>query len=140
MSDSSAVDAALVAKLLGDSVLMALMPDGIYLDEAAPGLTRFVIVSLIAESDGLMFGSRAYEDALYLVKAVALSTSGGNVRAAAARIDSLLEFGTLTVPGYSLMTLRREERVTPQTEIDQVDRSIRWQHRGGRYRVMVSPN
>jgi hypothetical protein len=84
-----------------------------------------------------MFGSRAFEDALYLVEARALSTSGGNVKDAAARIDALLENGTLAVAGYKVMVIQREERVRI-TEVDDVDQSIRWQRRGGRYRVMTS--
>lgn len=137
MPDSSDVDNALILKLLGDSVLMALTPDGVFFDEAAQGKTRFVIVSLVNEDDAQMFQNRAYEDALYLVKAVALSTSGANIKAAAARIDALLEGGTLTVAGYTLMTMHRESRVR-YTEVDDIDRSIRWEHRGGRYQVMVS--
>lgn len=144
MPDSGAVDAALVAKLLADAPLRTLAPDGIYIDEAVEGVTRFVIVSLIDEHDEPMFNGRAFEDALYLVKYVERSTSSVNARAAAARIDALLDpngaGGTLTVTGYSLMTVKRDARLTPQVEVDGVDASIRWQHRGGRYRVMVSPN
>src|SRR6185295_20376299 len=95
MPDSSAIDNAIVAKLLGDATLMATMPDGVFWEEANPGSQRFVIVSLVDEVDGQRFGSRAFEDALYLVKAVALSQSGGDVKTAAARIDALLEQGTL---------------------------------------------
>jgi hypothetical protein len=138
MPESSAVDAALTAKLLSDPTLMAIATDGVYFDEAAPNATRFIVLSLIDEHDEPMFGGRAYEDALYLVKLVALSTSGADVRAGAARINTLLDYGTVTVTGYSLMTLRREARVR-YTEVDGVDRSIRWQHRGGHYRVQVSP-
>jgi predicted PhzF superfamily epimerase YddE/YHI9 len=136
-SDSSDVDNALVAKLGADSALLALMPNGVYLDEAPPGATRFVIVSLIDEHDEQQFSARAFEDALYLIEARALSTSGGNVKDAAARIDTLLDNGTLAVAGYKLMLIQREERVRV-TEVDDVDRSIRWQRRGGRYRVMTS--
>jgi hypothetical protein len=136
-SDSSDIDNALIAKLGADSALLALMPNGVYYDEAPQGSTRFVIVSLIDEHDEAMFEARAFEDALYLVKAVSLSTAGGNVKDAAARIDALLENGTLVVPGYKLMTMHREARIRA-TEVDDVDQSIRWQHRGGRYRVMTS--
>lgn len=138
MPDSSAVDNAIVAKLGGDTALLALMPNGAYMDEAPQGSTRFVIVSLVDAVDHPQFGGRAFEDALYLVKAVALSTTNADIKAAAARIDALLDYGTLTVTGYSLMAMRREERVRFQ-EVDEVDAAIRWQHRGGRYRVMVSP-
>lgn len=138
MSDSSDIDNALIAKLGADAPLLALMPNGVYFEEAPPGATRFVIVSLVDEHDEQMFGARAFEDAVYLVKAVALSTAAGDVKGAAARIDALLEHGTLTVSGYTTMLLRRESRIRI-TEVDQRDASIRWQHRGGRYQVVVSP-
>jgi|SRR4026207_1193350 len=138
MPDSSAIENALITKLLADGALMAITTDGVFFDEAAPNLTKFVIVSLVEEFDEPMFGGRAVEDALFQVKAVALSTSGANIQTAAARIDTLLEQGTLTVAGYSLMTLRRESRVR-HTETDDADPSIRWQHRGGNYRITVSP-
>jgi hypothetical protein len=66
-----------------------------------------------------------------------LSTAGGNIKSAAARIDVLLEQGTLTVAGYSLMALFRES-VIRGTEVDAIDSSIRWLRRGGNYRLVVS--
>lgn len=138
MADSSDIDAALVQKLASDATLLGHALNGVYVDEAPPGATTFVIVSLISALDAQKFGGRAYEDALYLVKFVALSTAAANVKAAAARIDALLEGQPLTVAGYTLMTMHREERMR-LTEVDEVDTSIRWHHRGGRYRVMVSP-
>jgi hypothetical protein len=106
-------------------------------DEAPQKSERFVIVSLVDEVDEGKFGGRAYEDALFLVKAVMLSTSGGNIQAAAARIDTLLEDQPLTVAGYTWMTTHREARVRI-TEVDEQDAAIRWQHRGGHYRVQMS--
>jgi hypothetical protein len=137
VSDSSDVDNALIAKLGGDATLLALVPNGVYYAEAPSGSTRFVIVSLVDEADVPQFGGRSQEDALYLVKAVMLSTAGGDIKSAAARIDALLEQGTLTVSGYNLMTMHREARVR-LTEVDDQDAAIRWQHRGGMYRLMVS--
>lgn len=137
MPDSSDIDNALVAKLGADATLLALMPNGVYVDEAPANSTRFVIVSLVDEHDEPQFGSRSFEDALYLVKAVALSTTAGNVKAAAARIDALLEGATLTVTGYTTMVVQRESRVR-YTEVDDDDQAIRWQHRGGRYQVQMS--
>jgi len=135
--DSSDIDAALTAKLLADTTLMAIATDGVFIDEASPGATKFVIISLADEVDVATFGGRAYEDALYLVKFVALSTVGANVKAAAARIDVLLENGTITVAGYTRMTVHREARLR-QTEVDALDPSIRWFHRGGHYRAQFS--
>jgi hypothetical protein len=36
------------------------------------------------------------------------------------------------------MVMRRRSRIR-LTDVDQVDPSIRWFHRGGRYQVMVAP-
>lgn len=143
MADSSDIDAALVAKLAADGTLVALLQSAplatpaVFVDIAPENSTKFVIVSLIEERDQAQFGSRAFEDALYLVEARMLSTAGGNIKAAAARIDVLLDGGTLTVSGYSLMRMHREERVR-MTERDDLDQSILWQRRGGRYRVSMS--
>lgn len=137
MADSGDIDAALAAKLIADAPLMAIATDGIWFDVAPQGKTKFVIVSLLNEDDEPMFGGRAFEDGLYLVKAVAMETTSASVKAAAARIDALLEGGTLTVAGYSLMRMHRVSRVR-MTEVDESDAAIRWQHRGGHYAVTVS--
>jgi hypothetical protein len=145
MVDSSDIDAALVAKLGSDATLLALCPNGVYVDEAPQDSTRFVIVSLVSEVDEPVFGKRGFEDALYLIEARMLSTAGGNIKAAAARIDVLLEDQPLVAPGspvapvagYAWMTTYRESRVRA-TEIDQINPSIRWLRRGGNYRVLMS--
>jgi hypothetical protein len=138
MADSSEVDAALTAKLLNDATLMALAVDGVYFDEAAQDATAFVVISLIDEHDEPMFNGRAFEDALYLVKFVSQGSSGVNAKTAAARIDTLLDYQPLTITGYSHMLTRREARVR-YLEVDSKDASLRWQHRGGQYRIVVSP-
>jgi hypothetical protein len=142
--DSSDIDNALLAKLNADVTLAALLPDGWYMDEAQPGLTRFGIVSVVDALDEPMFNGRAWEDILYTVESRILTTPAnvatvsGTSKAAAARIDALLEFGDLTIAGYGLMVMRRVGRVR-MTEVDAIDRSIRWARRGGRYQVMVAP-
>lgn len=140
MADSSDIDNALVTKLGADAALLAICVNGVYLDEAPSKSTAFVIVSLVDESDAQMFSGRAFEDALYSVEARMQFREGGvlpNAKAAAARIDALLEQGTLTATGYSLMAMFRESRIR-QTEVDAVDTSIRWYRRGGQYRVVMS--
>lgn len=137
MPDSSAIDAALLSVLVNDAPLSALMPDGVWMDEAAQGAQKFVIVSLVEEFDEQDTSGRACENPLYLIKAVALSTSGGDVKTAAARIDTLLQQQTLSnVTGYTVTGMFRESRVR-MTEVDEVDPTIRWQHRGGNYRVFA---
>jgi hypothetical protein len=144
--DSSDIDNAIVAKLLADSTLLSYCPNGVYWDEAPQGATKFVIVSLVDEADEPVFGSRGFEDAVYLIEARMLSTAGGNIKAAAARIDVLLDDQPLTigsppaqVTGYTRMAMFRESRVR-MTEIDDVDPSIRWFRRGGNYRVVMDVN
>ena len=51
MADSSDIANALIAKLGSDAELLALCPNGVYRDQAPPGATRFVIVSLMAGED-----------------------------------------------------------------------------------------
>lgn len=137
MPDSSATDSALVAKLQADATLAALLPDGWWFDEAPPGRTRFGIVSLVDAADVAVFGGRAYEDTLYLVEARILSTAGGDIKAAAARIDVVLEDQPLTVAGYTWMTCHRESRVR-LIDVDAQDTTIRWFRRGGQYRLQMS--
>jgi hypothetical protein len=148
MPDSSAIDQALMDKVLADTGVggvMTFCPDGVFWDEAGPSLVdgqqakRFVLVSLVDAVDEPMFGATAFEDGLFAVKAVILSTiAGGNPKAAAARLQALLHFGTLTIPGYGLMVMRRRARIRI-TEVDDQDSSIRWWHRGGHYQVMAAP-
>lgn len=138
MANTSDIANALIAKLGSDTQLLALCPNGVYRDQAPPGATRFVIVSLMAGEDIGVFGQRAIEAGVYLVEARMLSTiAGANVNAAAARIDALLEDQPLTVAGYSWMTMHREEPIGI-TEVDASDPSIRWFRRGGRYRLEMS--
>jgi hypothetical protein len=138
MADTSDIAAALIAKLGSDVALLALCPNGVYWDQAPPGATRFVIVSFVAAVDVGVFRKRGYEDGLYFIEARMLSTvAGANIKAAAARIDALLEDQPLTVAGYSWMTTHREEP-TRMTEVDSADPSIQWFRRGGRYRVQMS--
>lgn len=137
LPDSSGIENALVAKLGADATLLGYCPNGVYYGVAPQGATRFVIVDLVDEQDEAIFGGRKFEDALFLVKAVMLNTAGGNIQAAAARIDALLEDSTLSASGYTTQAMFRESRVR-YTEVDDVDPSIRWFHRGGRYRVQMT--
>jgi len=143
MSDSSDLDNALVAALGADLPLLALMPNGVYMDEGPEGATQFVLVSLIVSIDIPMFNGRAFEDCYYAIRAIERGdVAVRNVKAAAARLDALLDPPhsrmALTIPGYSLKLIRRKERIR-QTERDQIDNSIVWFHRGGQYQLMASP-
>ena len=118
---------------------MTLMPDGVFMDMAPSGATRFVLVSVVIAEDSYVFEGIAWEQVLYLVKAVERSSSGAGVSAAAARIHTLLQGAALSITGYTNMLCRRTERVR-YTEVDPEDNDARWQHRGGRYEITASPN
>lgn len=137
--DSGAIDAALLQYLGSDTTLLGLMPNGVYWALAPEALTQFVIVSLVISLDTPGFGGRALETVTYLVKAVERTTGAAqNVRAAAARIDALLEHQHLTITGFGCLEVRRTERVR-YVERDERDPSIRWDHRGGHYEVWAAP-
>lgn len=137
--DSSAIDNAVIGRLLADPSLAALMPDGVYYGHAGAGARRYVIVSLIGSIDESTFDGRAIEHALYLVKAVALSTTGGDVQTAAARIDALLQDQFFAIaPGYDLMAAYRIGDRLREKELDDVDPDLVWNHRGATYRLDVA--
>jgi hypothetical protein len=137
--NSGGIDQAIVDLLLADAALAALAPDGVYVDLAPDGATRFVIVGLLDEQDEPVFQARAIEDGLYLVKAVARSGPGSAAAAEAAdaRIAALLEDAVLVVAGYTPMVFVREGRIRI-TEPNPNDATIYWLHFGGRYRVMMT--
>jgi hypothetical protein len=144
LPDSGEIDNALVNVLAADATLTALVPDGVFFDEAPQGMEAFALVSLIdgvtrSQWAATAAGRRAAEDCEYIVKAVMLSGSSANAREAAARIDELLQDATLAIDGYTCLSITRTNRIR-DTEVDSVDASIRWQHRGGHYRISAAPN
>ena len=136
--DSGAIDRVIIAALQADAALAALMPGGVYFGLAAPGLTRFVLVTIDQADDEGTYDARAIESARYVVQAVALSreVTVGTMKSAAARIDVVLEGDTplATPTDYGSIDCVREERLT-DTVFDEVDKSLHWHHYGGYYRV-----
>jgi len=139
MSDSSAVDEAIIQLLAADAELTTRCPDGVHYDVAPPGSKRFVIVSLLMHVDEYLFNEEAWELFTYQVQCIELETSGAsNSRAAAARIHALLQDAySLAIDGYGVMKIKRIERIRT-TDADAAT-DTRWLHRGGRYEVMVQP-
>lgn len=139
MPNAGAITAALLEKVRGDAPLAALMPDGAWHKVAPMGATRFVIVAAIPPLTHVpMFGGVAYVEGLFLVEARALSTSDGDVYAAADRLAACLEGGDLTMATLAVMTMHCEEELE-DVEVDEVDPSIRWNRCGGLYRVQAAP-
>lgn len=138
MSDSSRITDALVAKLRGDATLTALLPGGVWKYRGAANARQFAVVSLVVGHDLQMFDGRAFEEPLYLVKAVESSTVAvPTIAAAAARIDELLDHGSLIIAGYAFKAMYRVEPVE-YLEVDDRDPAISWMHSGGRYQVSAA--
>jgi hypothetical protein len=142
VADSSAIYAALSAKLTTDVTLMALTTDGAYRDIAPAGTTKVIIISKQADSRVYVQDRQmAYEAFSYLVKAVVKATSGTVASQAASRIRALLHNAQLVVAGYGLMSchLSEDEGAIEYQESDPDDTDARWQHRGWIFDVIVSP-
>ena len=136
--DSSEVDKAVIGVLTADAALMALMPGGVWWD-LADAASHFVIVSGMDHADEYAMPGRTLQESfLYLVKAVTKGASGSDVKAAALRIDQLLDNRTLYVPGYHPSNCLRRVKRERFTELDE-STNERWQHRGGRYEVRITP-
>ena len=144
MADSSAVDTALIGHLAADATLAALLPGGVHFGLAPQGKTSFALVTIDETADISVFAEtpaarRAIEVVTYAVQAVVQTSATAPATDAAARIDALLEDQPLTVPGYVWLSTVRVERIRDPGELDPSDKSIRWQHHGGRYRVQAAP-
>jgi hypothetical protein len=133
---SRAIQQAIVDLLQADAALAALLPDGVYMERGPDGATRFAVVALLHGQNERVFGARAIEHGLYLVKAVTLGATEVN-EAAEARIDEVLENAVLMVAGYAPMMFSQEEPIR-ETEPDSEDASIVWYHGGGQYQVDMS--
>jgi hypothetical protein len=142
VTDISAIDAALMARLTGDPALMALCPDGVHWDLGPQGASAFVMLVRPATTEReLALGGDGWEKVSYAV--IAVMKTGGAVPAgdAAFRIHELLHLEPLDLSagGYTHMIT---ERLFPirYSEVDVVNAGIRWQHYGGQYQIQVCPN
>jgi len=137
MADSADLDDAIVAILVNDATLAGLLPDGVWIGAAKPGAVRYGLILLPATADLAMFTGRAFEEVTYTVLAVVCSTTGSTGKAAAARIDALLQGAQPVVAGFAPAVVQRTRRHRrPDRDAD--DPSIRWDVRGGDYSLMAS--
>ena len=135
----------MITHLASDATLATLLPGGVHFGLAPQGKTAFALVTIDETADVGVFAEapaarRAIEVITYAVAAVVQTSAMGPATQAAARIDALLEDQPLTVPGYGWLSTVRVERIRDPGELDPSDKSIRWQHHGGRYRVQVAPS
>jgi hypothetical protein len=144
VADASAIDAAVITTLAGDATLAALLPGGVHFGLAPQGTTAFALVTIDETAEVSVFSAvpaqrRAIEAITYAVQAVVATTAMAPATDAAARIDALLADQPLTVPGYGWLSTVRVNRIRDPGDLDPSEKSVRWQHHGGRYRVQVTP-
>lgn len=135
---------ALYGKLAGDTTLNNLLgtpADGysksIYYQRAPSGADfPYVVFSKAAGTPRYTLGSRAYDNDVWLVKAVDRSDDTADtadpVDNIAARLDALLTDGTLSISGRTQLFLRRESDV----EYPEVVDGTLYRHAGAYYRFI----
>jgi hypothetical protein len=102
----------------------------------APPSGRFpyIIFSKVSGVPVQRFGGNAYDNHIWLVKAVARDTSSSTAEDISKAVDDLLDFGTLTISGGTLLHLARESDV----DYIEVVGDQQYRHHGANYRLAVA--
>lgn len=129
----------IIAYLAADPTLQGLAPGGVWEDPAPQDMpTPFVVVDYQTSVEHICGGGNRVTECYYLAKAVGPAAQIAQVRLAGLRVDALLHYGTLTVAGlagYHVLLAQRTEAIEyPDPE---PVTGIRWEHRGGQYRIDV---
>lgn len=128
-----AIRRALYAKLTGDATLAALIGTRVY-DGIAPQSATYPLVVLQHQAgvDAYTFAGRAFEDHVWLVRAVDKAGSADTADDIAARIDDVLTDGALAITGRRQLYLKRETTV----RYPEVDGDITYRHSGATFRLV----
>lgn len=132
---------AIYGKLAGDSTLNALLgapatgySKAIY-DGNAPQGASFAYVILNRQDGRPTYAFTtvpAYEQDIWLVKAIDRGPTADNAEAIAARLNALLTDGVLSISGATQLYLRRESDVDYQ----EVENAVKVHHVGSLYRLL----
>jgi hypothetical protein len=130
----AAIRTALYSKINGASSVTSLLSSAtaIYDSEApAAAVYPFVSFSLSTGTPEYTFASRAFDNDLWLIKAMDRSTSGTVADNIAQALRALLTDATLTITGAVLMSVRPEQRVRTTEVVD----GQKFFHAGNLYRL-----
>lgn len=121
--------------LAPDSTLATYAPDGVWLNIADKGQTRYVVYSRLAGSDITTAQRfRIYSTLRYLIEAVSPVDYYTTTALAGARIDQLLGLVRIaTTPNANILTVSRVQPI----ERYEVIAGKRWVHHGGLYDIDV---
>ena len=132
----SAASEAICAALRADSQLAILAPGGVY-PNIAPEGTSYPYVVVSAQSpplDNYTFGGSAYQSSVYLIKVVDENLNPAPAEDARARVQAVLQDGSLTISGQTLLMIRRRQQMP---ELAEVNSGFIYQVRGALYDVVV---
>lgn len=138
---STAVRRALYGRMSGDTTLNNLLgtpasgfTKAIYFQEAPENAPfPFVIFSKQSGVPTEAFADpSAYDTDIWLVKGVDRNTTADNAEAIAARLTVLLNDGTLSISGGTLLYLRRQSDV----DYAEITDGITYKHSGSLYRLI----
>lgn len=137
---SNAADNAVFAKLAADSTLTGLLGGTSIYRGLAPENTDppYVVFSPLSPSTPvrtLGAASVAYENAVYVAKVIAAGPSAAAAGTIAARINTVLEGGTLTYTGFTHVRCSREQDIDFE---ELAPGGVRLFHRGAAYRLQAS--
>ena len=134
----SSVKAALNTKLRGDATLTGYLNAGtasVYQNLAAQGDDApYVIFQKQAGTPDYTFTGKAFDNDLYMVKAVTQGHSPALAGTIADRIDAVLTDGSLTISGGTHYYLRREADI----DYTETGDGVTYHHIGASYRVWSS--
>lgn len=110
---------------------------GVHMDVAPDDATYpFVTFSLVTAPDIYTFGTRAWIDGMWQVRAWDDRPSTARVASIAERVDELLTDVALSVTGHRAIVVRRMETLPTVPEIDRSGLHVR--SAGARYQVGVT--
>lgn len=133
------VGSALYAALSGDSTITGTYGvTGVHMDLAPDAAVYpFVTYSLITAPDAYTFGTRAWTDGLWQVRAWSEGPSTRLPARIMARVDDVLTDQALTVTGHRALVVRRMETLPTVPEIDPKS-GLHIRSAGARFQVGVA--
>lgn len=134
----NAVKVGLLAKLQADATLPSLLSGGsasIFDAPAPEGQDApYVVFQKMTGVPARTFGTRAWDDTVFMVKGITQGPSKATGGSIAERIDAALDLQTLTISGATNLYLGRDQDI----EYVEVDRGIQYFHCGATYRIWTS--
>jgi hypothetical protein len=136
MVSNKAIRAALYTKLNVASVTSQLGSGSASLvHEVAPPTAAYPICLFGRQSDvsRLRMGGNAFDSQIWMVKGIVRDTSASVAEDIDKAVRDLLDFGSLTITGGSLMHLARESGI----DYTETDGDKTYRHAGSLYRLIV---